>query len=46
MNMCKFTDSSDIGYQRISGHIISFVKQAVHDDAQGEQTIPVGPIIT
>ncbi|KAH0542624.1 hypothetical protein FGG08_003032 [Glutinoglossum americanum] len=34
MDMCKFTDSKDIGYQRVSGHIVSFVRMAAKEAAQ------------
>ena len=37
LSMCKFADSSDIGYQRVSGHIVSFVQAAAREVAQGEQ---------
>lgn len=29
MDMCRFTKPEDVGYQRVSQHIINFVRQAV-----------------
>lgn len=38
MDLCKFDDARDIGYQRISGCIIAFARQAAKEVAQGKQT--------
>jgi hypothetical protein len=37
--MCKFGDRKDIGYQRISGHIIDFTRQDAKEIAQGKQPL-------
>ncbi len=36
MGMSKFADQSDIGYKRVSGHIISFIRQAARGLAEGK----------
>jgi len=37
MNMCKFSEQSDNGYQRVSSFIINFVRKAEKDLASGEK---------
>ncbi len=36
MGMSKFADPSDIGYKRVSGHIIAFIRQAARDLAESK----------
>jgi len=38
MDVCKFDDARDIGYQRISGCIIAFARRAAKGVVQGKQT--------
>lgn len=36
VDMCKFTDSNDIGYQRLSGHLLSVICDVEEKQAAGE----------
>ena len=38
MDMSKFDDARDTGYQRISGCIIAFARRAAKEVSQGKQT--------
>lgn len=46
MDMCKFDNPGDIGYRRISGHILTFTQQATKEVAQGKHTTGPGASVT
>lgn len=36
MDMCKFSDSEDVGYKRTAGFLADFIKLTVHERIEGE----------